>query len=218
MPLRRHAIDTAVRVRVVRGERQSRRQVVTAVDFVVREANVAVRQRIRDARLLRADRRDERCVVQHRLREHEADRRRAERVADATAEDALTTCRERCVAGDCAVGVQRHACYARLRVVQLQVSCRNVQRTVVVRCADAVFAVVAEAACRVREAVLRAQLEAGVVRACVLHRVVDAEGVVEVVVIERVCELHTAVLRARQSQRRAEVDHRVILTTEGHGT
>src|SRR5262249_47577880 len=52
------------------------------------------------------------------------------------------------------------------------------------------------------------------VRALILDRVVDAEVVVEIVVIERVREERSSVLRAGQRERSKEIDHAIVLTAQ----
>src|SRR3984893_15573100 len=118
------------------------------------------------------------------MRVHEADRGRTKSVVYATAERALTRRDERC-----RVIRSRHSAVdvvALARVVDLQVRRSDAQRSIGVRRAYAVSAVVREPARLVRKAVQAAELEAGVIDARKFHRVADAEGIVQIVVIERV--------------------------------
>src|SRR5476649_2274025 len=66
---------------------------------------------------------------------------------------------------------------------------------------------------RIREAIQAAKREARVIRALILDRVIDAERIVRIVVVERMREVRTT--PATGSRHRGEiVDHGVILATE----
>ncbi|KAG0189720.1 hypothetical protein DFQ28_003043 [Apophysomyces sp. BC1034] len=153
-------------------------------------------------------------VVKARVRPHEADVRRAVRVACANAIGALKRGRHVRVA----IAERDCASVRTTSVVQLRIGGRHVQRTVRIRCTDAPCAVVRKLACRIAETIQAAELHAIIVRARVLDGVLDRERVVEIIVVERVAREVVAIPVASRRQRREIVDDRIVLTTQRQRT
>ncbi|KAH0432533.1 hypothetical protein KCU90_g5401, partial [Aureobasidium melanogenum] len=199
------------RVRAAQRERRCNR--VARIQFVVVEG-----QHIAVERGIRTTLGDLMRIVEHRSCEDEANSRRAERIAARRAEDALARAGKDRVA---VAAAHRAAGIAGLidatRLVHLQIGQRQIERTAGPLRAEAIGVVVAETAGRIAERISTADREAVIRRAAEFQRIVHAQIVIEVVVIEGMVGDIAAETRTRCRKRRDEINEEVILPAHRHG-